>query len=230
MKITAREAARLLAVAETQVYRWVDGGSIPHYLVNHQPRFARTELLEWATARRLPVSPELFQTDEGEPAPALADALARGGIHRALAGDTREAVLRAAVARIPGLDAADRALLGDLLSARGSAGCTALGDGIAIPHVRSPVVCPGQQAAVSLCFLASPLPVRALDGQPAHTLFLIVSPAIATHLQLLSKLSLALLDPGCKEVVARRASDEDILAQIRRVDARLAVSSGASPP
>jgi nitrogen PTS system EIIA component len=230
MKITAREAARLLAVAETQVYRWVDGGAIPHYLVNHQPRFARTELLEWATTRRLPVSPELFQSDEGDQAPGLADALERGGIHRGVGGDTREAVLRAAVARVPGLDAADRTLLGDLLLARGSAGCTPLGDGIAIPHVRSPVVCPGQQAAVTLCFLASPLPVRAPDGQPAHTLFLIVSPAIATHLQLLSKLSLALLDPDCKQAVSRRAPDADILVQVRRVDAPLAVPAGALPP
>jgi nitrogen PTS system EIIA component len=223
MKLTVREAARLLAVKETEVYRWVDAGSIPCYLVNHQPRFARIELLEWATARRLPASPELFRGEEGaDEAPALAPALARGGIHREVGGATREQVLRAAVDRVRSLDEADRALVADLLLARESAGSTGLGEGIAIPHVRSPIVSPGAPPAISLCFLTHPLDFRALDGQPVHTLFLIVTPGIATHLQLLAKLSRALLDTGFKQAVARRGPDAEILAEAERVEARFA--------
>jgi nitrogen PTS system EIIA component len=221
VKITVREAARLLAITETEVYRWVDEGTIPHYLVNHQPRFARTELLEWATSRRLAVSPEIFR-DEGDGAlgPTLADALERGGIHGGLRGDSRDAVLRAAIDQLPSLDQPDRALLAEVMLARESAGSTGIGDGIAIPHVRSPVVCPGGAAAVTLCFLETPLDFRAIDGRPVHTLFLVLSPSIATHLQLLSKLSLALLDPAFKAAVARRAPAAEILAEARRLEVR----------
>jgi nitrogen PTS system EIIA component len=221
MKLTAREAARLLAVSETAVYRWVDAGSIPCYLVNHQPRFARSELLEWATSRRLPVSPELLRSeDDDAQAPGLAQALARGGIHRDVGGETREQVLRAAIAHLPSLDEADRALLGDLLLARESAGSTGIGQGIAIPHVRSPIVAPGGAAAIGLCFLTRALDFRAIDGQPVHTLFLIVAPGIATHLQLLARLSRALLDAGFKQVVSARAPEAEILAEAERVEAR----------
>jgi nitrogen PTS system EIIA component len=228
MKLTAREAARLLAVGETEIYRWVGAGSIPCYLVNHQPRFARTELLEWATSRRMPVSPELFHSDEGEErAPPLAEALARGGIQRGVGGATREQVLRGAVERLPGLDGGDRALLAALLLARESAGSVGIGEGIAIPHVRSPIVCPGGLAAITLCFLETPLDFRAADGQPVSTLFLIVSATIPTHLQLLAKLSLALLDGSFKAAVAGRAADAEILAQARRVEARLLPEAAA---
>jgi nitrogen PTS system EIIA component len=233
VKLTAREAARLLAVTETEVYRWVDSGTIPFYMVNHQPRFARTELLEWATSRRLAVSPEMFQSEddgEGRLGPTLAEALERGGIHAGIAGASREVVLRAAVDRLPFLDEADRALLGELLVARQSAGATAIGEGIAIPHVRSPVVCPGGAGAITLCYLEQPLDFQATDGQPIHTLFLILSPAIATHLQLLSKLSLALLDPGFRALVARRAPAPEILADARRVESRFTPpAAGAAP-
>ncbi len=221
MKLNAREAARLLAVKETDVYRWVDEGTIPHYLVNHQPRFARTELLEWATSRRLPVSPELFQSEGPGPlGPTLADALERGGIHAGIRGASREAVLRAAIERLPSLDPADREVLADLMLARESAGSTAIGEGIALPHVRSPVVCPGGDAAVTLCYLETPLDFQALDGQPVHTLFLVLSPSIPAHLQLLSKLSLALLDAAFKGAVVRRAPPAEILGEARRLEVR----------
>src|SRR5436190_19286319 len=53
MKLSVRQAARLLSVSESEVYRWVEEGEIPCVLVKNQPLFGRAELLEWATARRL---------------------------------------------------------------------------------------------------------------------------------------------------------------------------------
>src|SRR5262245_58092749 len=66
MKLNVREASRVLAVPESQIYRWVEAGEIPCYVVNHQPLFGRAELLEWATTRRLPVSTELFEDGDEE--------------------------------------------------------------------------------------------------------------------------------------------------------------------
>jgi PTS system nitrogen regulatory IIA component len=223
MKLSVREAARLLSVTENQVYRWVDDGAIPFHRIRHQPMFSRTELLEWATARRLPLSLELFEGNgNGAAAPSLAQALEHGGIHYDLGGDTREAVLAAALERLPGIAARDRAALLPLLVARESLGSTGLGDGIAIPHVRGPVILPGSTGTVTLCFLEKPLDFKAVDGRPVHALFLLVTSTIAAHLQLLSRLSLALLDPRFKSAVIRRDKAQEILAEARRVEAAFA--------
>jgi PTS system nitrogen regulatory IIA component len=229
MKLNVRQAASALAVPESQVYRWVEAGEIPCSLMNHQPFFSRAELLEWATARRLPVSVELFENgdeESGARPPRLAEALARGGVHHGIQGGDRPSILRAIVDRLPVADPGDRDVLLAVLLAREALGSTGIGEGIAIPHVRSPLVFPGSPAAVSLCFLETAVPFGAIDGQPVHTIFALVSSTIPGHLQLLSRLSLALHDPGFKAAVLRRAGQDEIVGEARRVDATLAEKHG----
>ncbi|MEW6434307.1 MAG: excisionase family DNA-binding protein [Myxococcota bacterium] len=76
MLLTAQEAAALLLTTEREVYRWVDEGAIPFRRVRDQVRFNRTDLIEWATTKGMPVSPEaLGPTDEtGARPPGLAAA------------------------------------------------------------------------------------------------------------------------------------------------------------
>ena len=69
--------------------------------------------------------------------------------------------------------------------ARESLGSTGIGDGIAIPHVRNPIVMHIPRPTITLCFLEHPIDFGALDGQPVHTLFTIVSPTVRAHLHLL---------------------------------------------
>jgi len=223
MKVNVRQAARLLSVSENEIYRWVDSGELPCLLVKHQPLFGRAELLEWATARRMPVSLELFENgDEGAIRLRLADILERGGVYHDVPGSDRASVLSAIVHRLPLPDEEDRDLLLQILLARESAGSSGVGDGIAIPHVRSPLVFPGTSGLATLSYLASPIPFHAIDGKPVNTVFTLLSPTIRGHLQLLSRLSAALLDTGFKGAVLRRAERDEIVAEARRVEAALA--------
>jgi PTS system nitrogen regulatory IIA component len=229
MKVNVRQAAKLLSVSESEIYRWVDSGELPCLLVKHQPLFGRAELLEWATARRLPVSLELFENgDEEAIGLRLADTLERGGVHHDVPGNDRASVLRAIVERLPMPAEDDRDLLLQIFLARESMGSSAIGDGIAIPHVRSPLVFPGTSGLAMLSYLASPVPFDAVDGKPVHTLFTLLSPTIRGHLQLLSRLSAALLDPGFKGAVLRRAGCAEIVAEARRVEAALAEKHAAA--
>lgn len=232
MKLTVRQAAKLLSVSESEVYRWVESGEIPCMLVKNQPLFGRAELLEWATARRLPVSLELFENgDEGGPRLRFADALERGGVYHDVPGGDRTGVLRAIVERLPLAEEDDRELLLQILLARESAGSSGIGDGIAIPHVRSPLVFPGRPAIATLSYLAAPVPFDAIDGKPVHTVFMLVSPTIRGHLQLLARLSAVLLDAGFKEALERRTAADAIVVEARRAEAVLDQkhAQGASP-
>jgi PTS system nitrogen regulatory IIA component len=218
--LTVRETAALLHTSERQIYRWVDDGELPFQRVRDQVRFNRTDLLEWATSRRLPISLEVFDAglDPEDRAPSLAAALGRGGAHDVDCAPDREAVLRAVVERTPIPDTVDRELVVEALLAREQTSSTAIGDGIAIPHVRQPVVAPGAQPTVSVAYLARPAPYGAPDGRPVHTVFLLVSPTVRTHLQMLAHLARALTQPGFRAAVDRRAPAAELIAEAARLE------------
>jgi PTS system nitrogen regulatory IIA component len=220
MLLTVRDAAKLLGTSEKQVYRWIDDGAIPFHKLNEQLRFHRAELLEWATARRLPVSVEMFHDEETNGKLLdFASALEAGGVHHGVEGGDRQSALHAVVERMPVPKQLDRELLLEVLQAREEMGSTGVGDGIAIPHVRNPVVLNGAQPSITLCFLAKPVEFNAIDGQPVHTMFSLVSPTIKGHLQLLAKLSWALHDAGFRGAVMKRAQAEELFHEARRIEA-----------
>ena len=213
----------MLNVSEKTIYRWINQGSLPAYRVNEQYRFNRAELLEWATSRRINVSVEIFDEPESNaaPLPGLVAALEAGGIFYRLGGADKEAVLRAIVEHLRLPDEVDRDLLFRVLLAREALGSTGIGDGIAIPHVRNPVVLHVPRPSISLCFLDRPIDFGALDGQPVFALFSLVSPTVRAHLHLLSLLSFALHDSGFKGVITRQGSRDEVLNEARRVEASL---------
>jgi PTS system nitrogen regulatory IIA component len=217
-------------VSEATVTRWIKQRGLPAQHVGGQYRLHRAELLEWATANRLKVSVELFDEmgGEGEPVPSLVEALDAGGIFYNLPDTTKERALRALVEVLPLPEGVDRELLLRLFLAREASASTAVGDGIAVPHVRNPIVLHVTRPFVSLCFLEKPVDFGALDGQPVHVLFSLVCPTARTHLQLLSRLSYALHDAAFKEVVRRQGGREEILGEARRVEAGLAGAGEAA--
>jgi PTS system nitrogen regulatory IIA component len=89
-----------------------------------------------------------------------------------------------------------------------------------MPSVRTPMVLDVVRPHLSLCFLATPLDVGAPDGQPLFALFSAWSPTVRAHLRLLSQLSSALRDADFRVVVERRATPEEIVGQLRRIEAR----------
>ncbi len=233
MQLGVRDVSKLLNVSEKTIYRWVNQGILPAYRINEQYRFNRAELLEWATSRRMNVSAALFDEPESNstPIPSVAEALQVGGIFYRVSGRDTESALRALVEHLRLPEEVDREFLLRVLLAREALQSTGLGDGIAIPHVRNPIVLHVQRPMITLCFLETPVDFRALDGKPVHVLFSLVSPTVRAHLRLLSRLAFALHDPGFKNAVIRQATREEILGEAQRVEdglARSAVTDGRS--
>jgi nitrogen PTS system EIIA component len=221
MQLGVREAARLLDVSEKTIYRWIKDGRLPAYRINEQHRFNRAELLEWATSRRINVSPEIFEEPEDgtrTALPTVGDALETGGIHYRVGGTDKASVLTAVVELMRLPDEVNRQFLCQVLLARESLGSTGVGDGIAIPHVRNPIVMHIPKPTVTLCFLEHEIDFNAIDGKPVRTLFTIVSPVVRAHLHLLSRLAFALRDEEFRSLLSRQASREEILAAVRRAD------------
>lgn len=223
MQLSVRDVIRLFKVPEKTVYHWIKENGMPAVKVGEQYRFGRTELLEWAMARQIQVPRDIFNEPEGGAAamPGFADALEAGGIFSGVVATDRESALRAVVQNMTLPEDVDREFLYDVLLAREALGSTGMGDGIAIPHVRNPMVLQVPKAVISLTLLAQPIDFDAVDGKPVYALFSLISPTVRAHLHLLSRLAFTLRDEGFKGAIQRRASALEILDAARRVEKSL---------
>lgn len=221
MKLSVKDASKLLLVSEKTVYRWINQRMVPAYLINGQYRFNRAELLEWATSRKIEVAVDILSEPESGqgPCPGLVEALEAGGVFYRVEGADRESALRAVVRLMRLPDEVDRDYLLRVLVAREALGSTGIGEGIALPHVRNPIVLHVPRPSITLCFLERAVEFGALDGLPVRVLFALVSPTIRAHLHLMSRLSFALHNTDFREVVLREASREDIFRAAQRVEA-----------
>ncbi|MDD5679352.1 MAG: PTS sugar transporter subunit IIA [Kiritimatiellae bacterium] len=224
MQWSVRDVAERLNISERTVLRWVKHDDLPASRIGGQYRFNRAELLEWAIAHKLKVPPTLFyaENEERELMPSFSDALANGGIFHAVGGNDKPSVLRAIVNLLRLPDGVDRELLYQMLLAREALASTAVGDGIAIPHPRNPIVIRVTQPLVTLCLLDKPVDFGALDGLPVYALFTLVSSAPRIHLHLLARLSYIVRQRSIKTLISGRDPAADILAQVRRVEATIA--------
>ena len=219
MRLTIRDAARYLEVPEETIYRWIREGEIPFTRINDQYRLSSDDLLEWATARGINVAVDILQhARDDETPPSFEDALRQGGVQRYRGPSERRAILEALVEHVQPADESDRRLLMDFLLAREGIGSTGIGEGIAIPHARAPVVLHGAAASLALWYLEHPVDFGAQDQIEVDTVFFMITPTPRTHLQLLSKLASALHDKQFRAAVKERAPLERILEEAGRLE------------
>lgn len=225
MRLAIKDLSKILNVSEKTIRRWIKEGSIPAYKINGQYRFNRTEILEWSTSRRLNASVEIFHEPDETQVLSLADALTLGGIFYRISGSDKASALKAVVELLRLPDDADRGYLLQFLLAREDMASTGIGDGIAMPHARNPIVLHVPQPMVTLCFLETPIDFLALDGQPVNCLFTIVAPTVRSHLFLLSRLSFVLRDTAFKNCIKEQRPREEILQKVVDIEAALAAAS-----
>ncbi len=101
--------------------------------------------------------------------------------------------------------------------AREEEGTTGVGDGIAIPHCKSEVV-----KAPGLAAMTVPAGVEyeALDGAPVNILFLIAAPNTKdnVHLEVLSKLSVLLMDEAFSSALKAAKTPDEFLSIIDKAE------------
>lgn len=222
MQLTIQDVAKIFNVPERTIYRWINQKYIPVYQVNDQYRFNKSELIEWATSKKIAVYPEFFSSDEEElPLPTLTDSLRAGGIHYNVAGKDKDSALHNMINLMQLPSEVNRDFIWEILMAREKMASTGIGDGIAIPHVRNPVILNISDPVVNLCFLENPVDFGALDGNPVHVLFTLICPTPRVHLHLISRLAFVLHSQELKDLVLRHGSQEEVLQGIEKAETKL---------
>ena len=116
-----------------------------------------------------------------------------------------------------------------MILARESLGSTGFGGGIAIPHVRNPIVLHIPRPMITLCFLETPIEFGAIDGMPVHTLFTLVSPTVRAHLHLLSRLTYGLRLPDFSRRSVTRPRGRSFLPGAHIVDSTAKPAPAETP-
>src|SRR6266436_7311881 len=215
MELNSNEVASLLGVAEQEVRVWAYSGRLPVVDVQDRLQFNRQAILEWALMHGHPLN--LGVAAMAPPGlPPLTELFAPERFYYDVPGGTFAEVLRAALDVLK-LPPEDKELIYDLLISREKLMTTALGDGLAIPHLRVPVVVDVPSPALSIFFTCEPIDMGALDGMPVHTLFLLLSLAPKQHLELLARLTFLFRQPEFVKLLRERAKPETILEWIQLV-------------
>ena len=219
MDLTVRDVAKLFNVPQRTVNLWIKEGKIPFRKALDRYCFNRAELLEWALAQNIPLPRSVFEEEEAKKYfPDVCNALKNGGIYYGVKGNNRNEVLRAAVNALNLPAAVDKNFLLNVIIAREEMVSTGVGDGIAIPHPRNPMVLPGQASLIVLCFLEKPVDFAAIDAKPVDCLFILISATVRAHLHLLSRLAFILQDSQVKEAIKKQDRAENVLQAFEKVE------------
>lgn len=219
MMIKATDVAELMQINEKIVVKWIRKEGLHAVELNGVYQINKVDLLEWTTNHGIKVPPSLFVADDKSLGfPTLFEALEAGGVYHNVRGHDKPSVLQNLVANLKLPPQVDAEFLLEVLLAREALGTTGVGDGIAIPHVRNPILVNFPSPAITLSFLEQPVDFGAIDGQPVHTVFMLTSPTVRIHLHLLSKLAYSLQNKDFHDALHVRGASKVILDAARSLE------------
>lgn len=221
MKRTLNELAESLGLSPQTLERWIRQGRIPIRKSGEACLFNPETLKQWAESNQLSYSLKPGKPRRSETAVPLLAALQRGGILYELEGDRPDGLLKSAVDRLDFLSAPTRATLYQRLLDREAMTSTGIGQGVAIPHPRTPLEDGPSEPTIITAFPREPVDYNAIDEQPVFVLFMLLSPTVQVHLQLLSRLSFCLREKEFVDFLRARPELEALLYYVESLEAHL---------
>jgi len=160
---------------------------------------------------------------------SLSGLFRRGGIYYELPGKLPKEALAALIGLLPDMNSSvtfnppDGEITGrdKLLQAvleREELMPTALGNGIALPHPRNPLIENAEEQFAALAFLENEIDWGALDGKPVHSIILLVSASAKMHLATLQRITFFCRDENFCALLKRRAPAEEIFTLIEKTE------------
>lgn len=147
----------------------------------------------------------------------LSDLSSRNAVVVPLEAATREIAISALVEMLAASwTPPDREVLKAAMAAREAAGSTGLGNGVAIPHARSPRV---KAPALAVGRASHPIEFNSADGKPVSLVFLLAVPMAEpkAHLRVLAALSRLALDKKLLRRMNKAASPDELYQLLAEV-------------
>lgn len=229
MYLNLIQIAESFGVSESVVEGWIRDEGMPHTPDRGRLLFDRAQVVQWAAARGLATRAGFLTPETSAFATGcqLEPLLRAGGIWRDVPATGVHDVLAKVVAALPGATPPVRQLLAQRLRAAGGVTWAAIGGGFALPHPSARIALGRDSGTVALLLLrdhfsqAAPTP----DDVPVTRMLFFIAPSPRAHLDLLGRLTRALVHGNLRELVTKGAGDAEIFAAAAVADAALAGGS-----
>lgn len=142
---------------------------------------------------------------------SFSDLIKKGGIFYNIEGHNVLEVTKNAIKSIPTPAKISKDKILHYILEREEMMPTAIGQGIAIPHSRNPIISDINDESISICFLEKPVDYQAIDGELVHTLFVVLSSRPKRHLEILSKIAGICRDAEFVKLLNERASKQKLI-------------------
>jgi PTS system nitrogen regulatory IIA component len=223
MYLNLIQIAESFGVSEKVVQGWILNENLPCTSDRGRLLFDRAQVATWAAGRGLAahvgfLAPEAPGAGGGW---RLEDLLRRGGIWRGVTNGAVPEIYQQLVSRLPGIGEPVSRLLVQRIGAKDGVTAAPVGGGLALPHPSARISLGRGCGLVALLLLSEPLTMAGppVDDIPITRLAFFIAPSPRAHLDLLGRLSRALLRGPLREAVLRGDPDEAILAVAAEDDA-----------
>jgi PTS system nitrogen regulatory IIA component len=222
--LTLNETAAYLKLAERTIHRMIQRNEIPCVRVGGQWRFLRSVLDDWLMSRMqvLPRNELASFLDATQGVVQLTPMVDRSTVVDPIVpGEAGDVLRQLATPLRERRVVSDLSAYVKLLLAREQLSSTALGHGVAVPHVRRPSENPEGAPAVLLGVCRDGTDFNAPDASPVHLFFLLGTTSEAVHLRLLKRITLLFRDGSLMEALLACESGESMLDELGRREAEL---------
>ncbi|MBQ5998843.1 MAG: PTS sugar transporter subunit IIA [Treponema sp.] len=145
----------------------------------------------------------------------LEELIRKGGVFDKIEGASSDLVYKEIVNAMSFSESVSKNEVYEALCAREKIMSTAVGNGIALPHCRIPVIKDMSDQRIAIVYLKEPLPMNAPDGIPVNTMFVILAQNQSDHIQILSALAGLLKVNEFRKLLADHASEAEILNAVK---------------
>ena len=148
----------------------------------------------------------------------LGELIHRGGVYDNIEGNTPEEIYDK-ISRIMSLpDDVMPETVYKALCAREQVLSTAVGNGLALPHARAPIMKSEDEQRICVVYLKNPIDMKAPDDRKVSVMFVLLTFNSQSHLKILSCLVTLFRKPQFRRLLEKKAGEAELLAAVRQLD------------
>lgn len=146
----------------------------------------------------------------------IAELIHRGGVFFNVPGSTPEEVYKYVSHNIELPEGVDPDVMYSELCQRETLMTTAVGNGVALPHPRYPLLKNFDDQKIVVCYLDEPLQMSSPDSKPIYVMMMLLTSTTQIHLKVLSQLAFLFQQADFRNEMLKKPGEADLIALINK--------------